>query len=83
MYSKKYIIQEVKEFNGHNPVYDEMKNAICYPAYLKIGERGLLLYDNHGSIHKICTSVIRDVTYGDCGYIVVITQNSAITFKGV
>lgn len=40
MYSKKYRLEKIEEFNGHNYIYDDMVGSICHPAYFKVGERG-------------------------------------------
>lgn len=96
MYSKKYRLEEVEEFNGHNPIYEDAKGCICYPAYLKVGERGWFLcevdlskiqyydYPYSGAYpHRLHTSVIQDVDYiiGDELSIVVTTENTRLIFK--
>lgn len=89
MYSKKYCLEEVEEFNGHNPIYEDAKGCICYPAYLKTGERGWLLCETDhysGAVpHRLHTSVIKDVDYiigAELG-IVVRTENTILRFKEV
>lgn len=91
MYSKKYRLEKVEEFNGHNPMYDNMEGCICYPAYLKAGKRGWLLYEVQledewmAYPHRCHTSVIQNVDYiiGDELSIVITTQNTRLTLKEV
>ena len=82
MYSKKYILEKIEEFNGPNPMYEDMEGVICYPAYFRPGERGWFLYEQkYGSAfpHRVHTSVIKDIEYVDGG-IIVTTQNTRFTF---
>ena len=88
MYSKKYRLEEVEEFNGNNPIYEDAKGCICYPAYLKVGERGWLLCEtDHYSgayPHRLHTSVIQDVAYTKdfkVSSIIVTTENTRLVFK--
>lgn len=84
MYNKKYRLENIEEFNGHNPIYEDVEGAVCYPAYLNVGERGWFLYieDNgwHEYAHRIHTSIIQDVEYTRDNKIVVKTQNTKFTF---
>ena len=82
MYSKKYRIEKIEEFNHHNPIYDDVEGSIAYPAYFNVGERGWFLYDDDwfGNGQKIHTSVIDSVIYTD-DTIVVLTQNTRFTFR--
>ena len=84
MYNKKYCIEKIEEFNRHNPVYDDVEGAICYLAYLNVGERGWFLYieDNgwYEYAHRIHTSIIKSVEYFD-DKVVVETQNTRFTFR--
>lgn len=87
MYNKKYKLENIEEFNGHNYIYDEIEEgAICYPAYFNVGERGWFLYiENrswHEFAHRIHTSVIDSVDYlDDDNTIIVTTQNTRFTFR--
>ena len=89
MYSKKYRLEEVEEFNTPNSIYKDIRGRICYPAYLKLGERGWILYERDdewlGVPHRLHTSVIKDVDYviGDVLEIVVTTENTRLIFKEV
>ena len=81
MYNKKYLLEDVEEFNNHNPIYDDMDGSICYLAYLNIGERGWFLYeDNCLYCHRIHTSIINNVEYTD-DKVIVTTKNTKLTFK--
>lgn len=83
MYNKKYCLEKIEEFNGHNPIYDGVEGRITYPAYFNIGERGWFLWINDGWIkefaHRIHTSVVKNVEYID-DKIIVETQNTRFTF---
>lgn len=82
MYSKKYRITSVEEIDGYNFMHDGMEGKICYPAYLKVGERGWFLYDTEdwcNPVHRIHTSPIEDVKYTD-NQIIVKTENTVYTF---
>ena len=83
MYSKKYILEKIEEFNEHNPIYDDMENSVCYLAYLNIGERGWFLCETNDwfdNVHKIHTSTIQFIEYmNDC--IFVETLNTRYTFR--
>ena len=82
MYSKKYILENIEEFGVHNPVYDDLINAVCYPAYFNVGERGWFLANTNkwfDKAHRIHTSVIDSVYYLE-DKIIVRTQNTKFTF---
>ena len=86
MYSKKYILKNVEEFNRHNPVYDDMLGDICYLAYLKVGEHGWFLHqtkDQFDLPHRINTSVVEDVDYTSDNRVIVTTQNTRFTFEAI
>lgn len=84
MYSKKYIIEKIEEFNHHNPIYEGVEGRIAYPAYLNVGERGWFLWIESGVFgefaHRIHTSAIDNIIYNDDG-IVVTTRNTRIVFR--
>ena len=84
MYSKKYILEKIEEFNKHNPIYDGIEGRIAYPAYFNVGERGWFLWIEddwfRDFAHRIHTSVIEDVYYASDG-IVVETQNTRFIFR--
>lgn len=48
MYNKKYILEKIEEFNGHNPIYEGVEGRIAYPAYFNVGERGWFLWIDDG-----------------------------------
>lgn len=83
MYDKKYILEEIEEFNGHNDIYDDIKGAVCYPAYFNIGERGWFLWESNDWIkaHRIHTSEVQSVTYIGDEKIIVTTKNTRFVFK--
>ena len=88
MYSKKYRIEKIEEFNNeefnnHNPVYVGVEGRVAYPVYFKVGERGWFLwvedYLVKEFVHRIHTSVVQNVVYTD-DKIFVTTQNTKFTF---
>ena len=84
MYNKKYRVETIEEFNGHNSIYDDMEGCVAYPAYFNVGERGWFLYiEDAGGwferAHRIHTSLIKNVEYSD-DKIVVATENTRLTF---
>lgn len=84
MYSKKYCIEKIEEFNHHNPIYDGVEGRIAYPAYFNVGERGWFLWFEDGWLkdfaHRIHTSIVKSVEYFD-DYFIVVTQNTKFTFR--
>lgn len=87
MYSKKYRLEKIEEFNRHNPLYDNMEGSICYLAYLNVGERGWFLCEEesdwHAPIpHRVHTTVIKSVKYAN-EMAVITTQNTRFTFMAV
>ena len=84
MYSKKYRLEKIEQFNHHNPVYENVEGCIVYPAYFNVGERGWFLYIENDWFkeyaHKIHTSVVESVDYVD-DEIIVTTQNTRLVFK--
>lgn len=79
MYSKKYRIVEV-ESKKYNPIHEQVKDKICHPAYLNVGERGWILYrldDFYGIdvMHRLHTSIIDSVLYND-DQIIIVTENT-------
>lgn len=84
MYNKKYIIEKIEEFNGHNPIYEDVEGRVAYPAYFNVGERGWFLWIEDGWFnelaHRIHTSIVKDVEYTRGNQIIVTTQNTKFTF---
>lgn len=89
MYSNKYILKKIDEFNHHNPIYEGVEGSIAYPAYFNVGERGWFLYIEDGLCkefaHRIHTSIIQQIIYlrdeNVVDTIVVTTENTRFTFK--
>lgn len=83
MYSKKYRIDKIEEFNRHNPLYNDMEGSVCYLVYLKVGERGWFLYEGNDWFdfpHRVHTSIIKEVDYTRGNQVIVTTQNTRFTF---
>lgn len=89
MYSNKYILEKIDEFNHHNPIYDWMEGRISYPAYFNVGERGWFLVIENGVCnelaHRIHTSIVQGTIYirdeNIINTIIVTTENTRFTFK--
>ena len=93
MYSKKYKFEKIEQFGGRRmwpcgiSVYDGMEGRTCYPTYLKVGDRGWILYEREdepgGWPHRLHTSVIQNVDYviGDELRIIITTENTKLTLK--
>ena len=84
MYNKKYRLIEIDRSDENKNVRDDMKNSICYLSYLKVGERGWFLYEADDPIvpvHRIHTSVIKDVQYTISNQIIVVTENTKYVFE--
>lgn len=84
MYNKKYVIEQIEEFNRPNPLYLNIKGCVCYPVYLNPGERGWFLYEEYDwpfMPHRVHTSTVKDVDYSQENKIVVTTQNTRFTFS--
>ena len=83
MYNKKYYLDKIEEFHGHNPLYDNLEGKICYLAYLNIGESGWYLCEDNdwfSTVHKIRTSTIQNVEYTRGNQVIVTTRNTKLTF---
>ena len=83
MYSKKYCLEKIEEFNWHNPIYEDAEGATCYLAYFKVGDRGWFLIDYEkyfDYLNRIHTSIVKSIEYFD-DEIIVETQNTRFTFK--
>ena len=89
MYSKKYQIDAVEQFGTPNPIYENALGCVCYPAYLKVGERGWLLYEAQlddewmAYPHRLHTSIIQNVEYLRDGSIVITTKHTKLTLREV
>ena len=80
MYDKQYRIENIQELTRHNYLHKEVMNRICYPAYLKVGERGWLLWEDEFHMQKLHTSIIEDLKYED-DRIVITTRNSVYILR--
>lgn len=86
MYNKKYIIEKIEEFHGHNRIYKNAEGKIAYPAYFNVGERGWFLLSEFEDdwfnefMHTVHTSIVKDVEYTRGNQIIVTTQNTKFTF---
>lgn len=84
MYNKKYILEKIEEFNGHNPIYEDVEGRVAYPAYFNVGERGWFLWIEDGWFndfaHRIHTSIVKNAEYTRGNQIIVTTQNTKFTF---
>lgn len=85
MNNKKYVIDNIEEKYGrYNPTHEEVSGLVCYPAYLCIGERGWLLYEeSYGYWPRVYhLSVVEKVTENE-NSVIIETKNSIYTLKEV
>lgn len=85
MYNKKYRLVEIKSTKS-NPFHSSILNKVCYPAYLNIGERGWFLCDTEDycdPVHRLHTTLIKDVKYTHDNKIIVTTENTEYVFEGI
>lgn len=90
MYDKKFrLIRITKDDYNSLPhsrrhFYGNMSGRLCYLGFFKIGERGWFLCENGDEfdpVHRIHTSVVKDVKYEENGNIIVTTENTVYTFE--
>ena len=80
-----YIVSEVarKDIESNRQLHDEMRSQLAYPLYLKVGERGWLMfkpqYDDR--FHHVHTSTIASATPWGNGEdtVVIETRNTIYT----
>lgn len=87
MFDKKYRIVEIKSHKGvsDNPIHTYALNAICYPAYFKVGERGWMLCevdDFFNPIRRIHTSIIQNIEKTQKGFLIC-TENTVYVIEEV
>ena len=84
MYNKKYTLKSIQEYRRHNSLYDGIEGSTFYLAYLKVGERGWILYqkNDYDWPHRIHTSVVQAVKYKE-NQVIVLTENTKFTFEVV
>ena len=88
MYNKKYRFAKIEQFGRYNPIYEDMEGRVCYPAYLKVGERGWLLYEREDEWdrvpHRLHLSIIKTVEIlHTIGTIIITTENTRLTLEVV
>lgn len=84
MFSNKYRLDKIEEFNKHNPMYDNMEGVVCYLAYFNVGERGWFLYESNdwvSPVHRVHTSVVKEVVNTRGLQVIVTTENTKFTFS--
>lgn len=86
MYSKKYSIEGIKEHGRHNPIYERFIGGYCFPAYLRVGDRGWILCVENDSLdlipHRLHTSIIKSVIC-EKGIIIVESENTRIVLREI
>ncbi len=88
MFNKKYRIKCIEELTISNPMNEQIRGKICYPAYFAVGERGMMLVDmedapSFWSIHHIFTTKVQKVTNTRDGGFAVTTKDSIYVFLPV
>lgn len=86
VYSKKYVIETIKECREHNPAYENLVGGYCFPAYLRVGDRGWILCVENDSLdlipHRLHTSIIKSVIC-EKGIIIVESENTRIVLREI
>lgn len=83
MYNKKYRLVKI-ESSQNNPLHNNLISKICYLAYLNVGEKGWFLCDTEehtDPVHRIHTSVVKDVKHSGDTRITVITEHTKYVFE--
>lgn len=83
MFNKKYILKSI-ESEHKNPMHADILGKVCYLSYLNVGERGWFLCDTEEHIdpvHRIHTSVVKDVKHSRDNHITVITEHTKYVFE--
>ena len=88
MFNKKYRIKCIEELTISNPMNEQIRGKICYPAYFAVGERGMMLVDmedapSFWSIHHVFTTKVQKVTNTRDGGFAVTTKDSIYVFLPV
>lgn len=88
MFSTRYRIEDIEEFSKSNLMHDAIRGKICYPAYFKVGERGMFLVDTEKEpiiyrYDRIITSPVKEVVTTRDGGFTVTTKNSKYIFKAL
>ena len=85
MYSEKFRLKDIVRSDKRNEeFYKSIRGKVCYLAYLKTGERGWFLCDEmqgFDPVHRIHTSIVRDVFRDEDGDVVVCTDNTIYVFE--
>ena len=82
MYSKKFRLVGIFS-NRESDLHDSIIGKVCYLGFFRIGERGWFLVDEMQGfepVHRIHTSEVKDVKYGENGQVIVNTQNTEYVF---
>lgn len=85
MNDKKYLVESIEEKGvKHNYSHEDVLGSVCYPAYVKVGERAWILYEEDEFLwpHRYHLSIVKAVTHTDDS-IIIETENSIYTLKEV
>lgn len=81
----KYRLSVIPKYEtAHNPLHDELEDAIVTNVELTVGERGYFLAEfQDGSTHSISTSTVSTVEGFENGDIRLITRNTIYLFHKI
>lgn len=81
---KRYIIEDIHEKGRRNYRHDIILNCLCYLAYVKVGERAWILYQETHEYHPhVChLSTVQEVRRSP-GILTIETKNSIYTLREV
>lgn len=85
MHNVKYRLTDITS-SEKNELHEELKNKVCYIAYLNIGERGWFLYDTEmflEPVHRIHTSIVKNVEYTRDNRVILTTEHTTYVFKAI
>lgn len=83
MYDIKYKFVKVK-WNNENDVTEKFYNIVCYPVYLRVGEKGVLMYDTrYNGFQTWVLPIITEVKYCRDNSIRIQTQDEEYVLKAI
>lgn len=83
MYDIKYKFVKVK-WNNENDITEKFDHIVCYPVYLRVGEKGVLMYDTrYNGFQTWILPIITEVKYCRDNSIRIQTQDEEYVLKAI
>jgi hypothetical protein len=83
MYNIKYKFAKVK-WHNKDDVTEIFYNIVCYPVFLKVGERGIFMYDTKASrFHTWILPIITEVKYCRDNSIMIQAEDEEYVLKAI